>query len=207
MTQQRRGPQQVRIIGGKWKGQKLRFSGGASLRPTLGRTRETLFNWLRPTIQGTRCLDAFAGSGILGFEALSQGAASVVLVEQNPRTIRSLETATQTLNAQTQCKIIKADLFVYLRRLQEPFDIVFLDPPFSQPQLLDKALKILHDANLVSEFVYAESKNLDSLIHAAQSNGWEVVKQTRTGGAVGGLLTSNLQPGDTKANIRGQRGG
>jgi|GEM_PF-34007 len=80
-----RASQEVRIIGGIHKGRKLRFRGSAELRPTMGRTRETLFNWLRPHIDGARCLDLFAGSGVLGFEALSQGAASVTFVEKDRR--------------------------------------------------------------------------------------------------------------------------
>ena len=202
MTQQKGSSQQVRIIGGKWRGQKLRFSGDASLRPTLGRTRETLFNWLRPVIREARCLDAFAGSGILGFEALSLGAASAVFIDQNPQTTRSLAASAEKLNAQTQCEVIKTDFFAYLRRTTATFDIVFLDPPFSQPQLLNQALTQLNQNPTPAEYIYAESKSLEVLTWAAQSTGWAIYKQTQTGNTTGALLTPDLQHGDTKDKIR-----
>jgi 16S rRNA (guanine966-N2)-methyltransferase len=207
MRQQKRSSQQVRIIGGKWKGRKLRFSGGASLRPTLGRSRETLFNWLRPYIQDTQCLDLFAGSGILGFEALSQGAAGVVFVEQNPKSVAGLQANVAELGVQHQCRVLKGDGLAYLRRNTSVFDVVFLDPPFSQPQLLVKALQILRDTHAVRHFVYAETRTLTELEHAAQQCGWQIAKQTRAGDTCSALLVpaADLQPCITKANIRGLR--
>jgi 16S rRNA (guanine966-N2)-methyltransferase len=91
MKKQTTKSQSVRLIGGRWRGRKITFPEINDLRPTLGRTRETLFNWLRPEIAGTTCLDLFAGSGALGIEALSQGAGKVVLVESDATIFRSLE--------------------------------------------------------------------------------------------------------------------
>ncbi len=120
MARQKSSSAQVRIIGGQWRGRKLSFRGGSDLRPTLGRTRETLFNWLRPHIAGTRCLDLFAGSGALGFEALSQGADYVVLVERNPATVQSLQTSIATLDIAARCSVIKSNATAYLQGLAEP---------------------------------------------------------------------------------------
>ena len=188
MAVKKRGPQQVRIIGGKWKGRKLQFSGNASLRPTLGRTRETLFNWLRPCIQGAHCLDAFAGSGILGFEALSQGARTTVLVEQNPRSVQSLKRTIDTLQAAQCTEVVCGDVVAYLRRTRAPFDIVFLDPPFDRVELLDKTLQTLSECSLVTQYVYAEARRLDDLLQAAAHNGMDIVKQTRAGDTVAVLM-------------------
>lgn len=181
MVRQTNRAQQVRIIGGKWKGRKLRFQGGANLRPTLGRVRETLFNWLRPEITGMRCLDAFAGSGILGFEALSQGAAEVVFVEQQARTVQSLQAAAAELGAESQAQVVKADIRGYLRRAEEPFDLVFIDPPFAQPELLTQTLAALVSQGLLGHYVYAEGRSLEVLEQAIALQGLELVKQTRAG--------------------------
>ena len=189
MAKQKRGAQQVRIIGGKWKGRKLRFSGNGDLRPTPGRVRETLFNWLRPEITGMRCLDAFAGSGILGFEALSQGAGAAVFVEQNPRTLQSLQKTVQDLQAGAQASVVKADALRYLRDAAQPFDLVFLDPPFSNQTLLETALKQLQDANLVRHYIYAEGPELARLQALADQSGMAVEKHTRAGDSHAVLLS------------------
>jgi 16S rRNA (guanine966-N2)-methyltransferase len=189
MAQHKRGAQQVRIIGGKWKGRKLRFNGDATLRPTPGRVRETLFNWLRPEIADMRCLDAFAGSGILGFEALSQGAGAAVFVEQNPRTLQSLQKAVQELQAGSQASVVKADALRYLREATQPFDLVFLDPPFSNQALLENALHQLHAANLVRRYVYAEGPALARLEELAAHTRMVVEKHTRAGDSHAVLLS------------------
>lgn len=124
----------VRIIGGRWRGRKLHFPDGAGLRPTGDRIRETLFNWLQPVLPGARCLDLFAGSGALGFEALSRGAASCVLVEQNPQAWRCLQQARQLLDTE-DATIIHADSKSWLASATGPFDIVFIDPPFAEASL------------------------------------------------------------------------
>lgn len=187
MAQQRNRAQQVRIIGGKWKGRKLRFQGGADLRPTLGRVRETLFNWIRPEIADMRCLDAFAGSGILGFEALSQGAAEVVFVEQHAKAVQSLQATVNELGAQSQASIVKADLRSYVRRASEPFDLIFLDPPFTQPKLLQQALSELLAKGLLRHYVYAESPSMDALRQIITALGLTLEKHTRAGEAAGVL--------------------
>ena len=106
------------------------------MRPTSERIRETLFNWLAPTIEGTRCLDLFAGSGALGLEALSRGAAEVVFVESSGPAAASLQASINALDA-TGARILRDDALSFLKGEPEPFDIVFLDPPFAADLLGD----------------------------------------------------------------------
>jgi len=131
---QRGSRHEVRIIGGEWRGRKLHFPPAAGLRPTPDRVRETLFNWLQFELAGTRCLDLFAGSGALGFEALSRGAAEAVLVERDPVSARAIS----DMLAQLRCdrgRVERVDALAWLERgplSSKPFDIVFLDPPYNE---------------------------------------------------------------------------
>ena len=122
---------QVRIIAGQWRGRRLEFPNLPGLRPTPDRVRETLFNWLAPALPGARCLDLFAGSGALGLEALSRGAAEVVFVERQPLAIRALRDNLARLKA-GNARVELADALAWLRQPATPFEIVFLDPPFEQ---------------------------------------------------------------------------
>lgn len=122
---------QLRIIGGRWRGRRLTFPALGELRPTPDRVRETLFNWLAPVIAGARCLDLFAGSGALGIEALSRGAAEVVFVERHPTAARRLRENLERLGA-ASFRVEQAEALVWLDREAQPFDIVFLDPPYGQ---------------------------------------------------------------------------
>lgn len=120
---------QLRIIGGQYRSRKLSFPDVEGLRPTGDRIRETLFNWLSPYLDGARCLDLFAGSGALGFEALSRGAKQVTFVEQSPKACNYLRQNMALLKIQPE--IICTDSLSALQVLSEPFDIAFLDPPFA----------------------------------------------------------------------------
>jgi len=121
----------LRIIGGTWRSRQLQFQGVPGLRPTTARVRETLFNWLQFDITGSRCLDLYAGSGALGFEAASRGAKRVVQVENDLLACQSLRDNAQRLSA-WQLSLQVSDVLAYLELSGEPFDIVFLDPPFGQ---------------------------------------------------------------------------
>ncbi|WP_341326090.1 16S rRNA (guanine(966)-N(2))-methyltransferase RsmD [Methylotuvimicrobium sp. KM2] len=121
----------LRIIAGEWRGRNLRFTDAPGLRPTPARVRETLFNWLRSDIYGSRCLDLYSGSGALGFEAASRGAKSVVQVENNPQACRHLKENAVILSTD-RIKIVNQDVFRYLAGDVESFDLVFLDPPFGK---------------------------------------------------------------------------
>lgn len=126
-----RGPGRVRIIAGRWRGRRLPVADVPGLRPTPDRVRETLFNWLAPVIEGSRCLDLFAGSGALGLEAASRGAACASLVEREPRALAVLRANVELLGAGDTVEVIAADALDLLRTPPPvPFDLVFLDPPY-----------------------------------------------------------------------------
>jgi len=121
----------VRIVGGTFRGRQLAVPEGAELRPTPDRVRETLFNWLGQRLDGAQCLDLYAGSGALGFEAASRGAARVVLVERDRRALVGLRRAREALGADA-VEVVAGDAEAYLASGGERFDVVFLDPPFRQ---------------------------------------------------------------------------
>jgi 16S rRNA (guanine966-N2)-methyltransferase len=123
----------IRIIGGEYRGRKIPVPDRADLRPTPDRVRETLFNWLGQSLDGLSCLDLFAGSGALGFEAASRGATRVVLVEQD-RAVFDLRKKTRDEIGARQVEVVLDDAFAYVKRMQA-FDVVFLDPPFRQNAL------------------------------------------------------------------------
>ena len=128
-------PGRLRIVAGKWRSRLLDIADVPGLRPTSERVRETLFNWLAPSIQGARCLDLFAGTGALGFEALSRGATSVVFVENSRRAAIAIEKSSRILDA-SGAIIHRGDADDYLRNAQPAsFDIIFLDPPFADDRL------------------------------------------------------------------------
>jgi 16S rRNA (guanine966-N2)-methyltransferase len=172
------GPNTLRIIGGRWRGRKLRFPPVEGLRPSPDRVRETLFNWLQPFIEGARCLDLFAGSGAFGLEALSRGAAEVVLVDREPRVIAQLEAHRELLGAEG-LQLVRADALAYLQGPPSPFDIVFLDPPFRRG-LLGPCCEALAAGWLQpGARVYIEAEaELEALPLPA---GWEVVRSKRAG--------------------------
>ncbi|MDX1696649.1 MAG: 16S rRNA (guanine(966)-N(2))-methyltransferase RsmD [Thiohalobacterales bacterium] len=132
---------QLRIIGGAWRGRMIAFADLADLRPTPDRVRETLFNWLAPVVRGSRCLDLYAGSGALGLEAASRGAAGVVLVDHAPQVVATLREQVARLQA-TQVEVVQADVLRWLQGPSRPFDIVFLDPPYRR-DLLPGCMRLL----------------------------------------------------------------
>lgn len=123
-------PGSIRIIGGQWRSRRLPVLSAEGLRPTPDRVRETLFNWLAPYIGGAHCLDLFSGTGALCLEALSRGAAHVVMVERDAEALRVLRANIERLQAQG-ANVVAADALEYLAGPAQPFDIVFLDPPFA----------------------------------------------------------------------------
>jgi 16S rRNA (guanine966-N2)-methyltransferase len=133
-------PQEVRIIGGALKRSKLPVPDKPGLRPTPQRVRETLFNWLGQDLSGWACLDAFAGSGALGFEAASRGAALVLMLEREPDLVASLRATRQRLKAQS-VRIERADAVAWMRAAAARFHLVLLDPPFDAPDLLSAAIE------------------------------------------------------------------
>jgi 16S rRNA (guanine966-N2)-methyltransferase len=128
-------PGTVRIIAGEWRSRRLKVPDGKDLRPTPDRVRETLFNWLSDKIAGAHCLDLFAGSGVLGFEALSRGAASCVFVDEAPDVIKLLKEELQHFKAEN-AEVYRASIPAQLKPAPQPFDVVFLDPPYQSGLLL-----------------------------------------------------------------------
>ena len=156
----------IRIIGGKWRSRKLDVVGAPDLRPTPDRVRETLFNWLQAWIEGASCLDLFAGTGSLGFEALSRGATRVTMVDSNRAVTQALRRQAEKLKAEG-LEIREDEALRYLATRPGAFDIVFLDPPYSD-KLMDKVLAGLIDCGLLHEgsLIYVESDedvNLEGL--------------------------------------------
>ncbi|HVO07708.1 MAG TPA: 16S rRNA (guanine(966)-N(2))-methyltransferase RsmD [Burkholderiaceae bacterium] len=152
----RRLPQRVRIVGGSLKRSTLPVLDRPGLRPTPQRVRETLFNWLGQDLAGWVCLDAFAGTGALGFEAASRGATSVVLLERDPALVTQLREARARLKA-AAVRIEHADAVSWMRAANNHYHLVLLDPPFDDPALLDAALEAA--AHLVADdgFIYVEA--------------------------------------------------
>jgi 16S rRNA (guanine966-N2)-methyltransferase len=145
----------VRIIAGKWRSRLVKFPPAAQLRPTPDRVRETLFNWLGQTLDGLSCLDLFAGSGALGFEALSRGAARVVMVENSRDGVQALRESARVLDAQG-LEIVAADAIKYLGQGAERFDVAFVDPPYAS-DLAARALERLPARLNPGARVYVES--------------------------------------------------
>ncbi|GAB4345694.1 MAG: 16S rRNA (guanine(966)-N(2))-methyltransferase RsmD [Gammaproteobacteria bacterium] len=147
----KRPPGHFRIIAGRWRGRKIPILDQPGLRPTPDRVRETLFNWLAPTLPGSDCLDLFAGAGALGLEAASRGAARVVMVDHSRSAIEQLAVNVARLEADS-AELVLSDALAYLRGAPQPFDVVFLDPPYGVP-LLEPALALL-----VERWVTPESR-------------------------------------------------
>ncbi|MDR3415051.1 MAG: 16S rRNA (guanine(966)-N(2))-methyltransferase RsmD [Nevskia sp.] len=120
----------LRIIGGEWRSRLIAFDADVGVRPTPDRVRQTLFDWLAPLIDGASCLDLFAGSGALGFEALSRGAAHVSFVEQGAAQVAAIRAAAGALGAGSRAEIVQADGLGWLRAASRRYDVVFLDPPY-----------------------------------------------------------------------------
>lgn len=149
---------EVRLIAGRWRSRRVQFLDGEGLRPTPDRVRETLFNWLQGEVPGARCLDAFAGSGALGFEALSRGAESCLLIERAPAQARQLEQEARKLGADN-ARVVCGEALAVLSGAVGPFDLVFLDPPFGKG-LVAPILSCLLERQLLSPNarVYVEAE-------------------------------------------------
>ena len=177
----------IRIIGGAWRSRVIEFPDAEGLRPTASRARETLFNWLGQTLHGTRCLDLFSGSGALGFEAASRGAAEVVMLENNRAAVDALKTNQQKLDA-TSCRVVAVDALKFLDNAREKFDIVFVDPPFTSG-LMAGVIKKLPPHLARDGVVYAEwAVPIADVIASLPDAQWEIVKQGRAGAVHFALL-------------------
>ena len=174
---------EVRIIGGQWKGRKLKFPAVPDLRPTLGRVRETLFNWLALDIQGARCLDLFAGSGALGFEALSRGAGEVTFVERDRKAHAALVDNLQAIGAQGTAIRNSAESF--LKSDRSRYDLIFFDPPYASDQAQPLLESLLNHHLETAGLIYLERSKRQQMPFTEL-----LVKQSRSGDCQYGLLRS-----------------
>jgi len=174
----------LRIIGGRHRGRRLRFPPLESIRPTPDRVRETLFNWLQGHLDGSRCLDLFAGSGVLGLEALSRGAARVCLVESDRQAAKAIG-AVLTEWQESSGTVVQRDAIEFLREPSAspwggPFDVVFLDPPFAAG-LLGRSAEWLERADWLAPmaWIYLENRAREPL--PALPLNWRPLKSGRAG--------------------------
>jgi 16S rRNA (guanine966-N2)-methyltransferase len=180
----RRPPGRLRIIGGEWRSRLIDFAADGGVRPTPDRVRQTLFDWLAPLIEGARCLDLFAGSGALGLEALSRGAASVVFVEQGAAQAAAIRGALAQLGAAGRAQLVSGDALGYLRgAAAAAFDVVFLDPPYAAG-LLEPALRALPPRLKPAHRVYLEWQGSLGL---QLPPGWALLKERSAGQVSYGL--------------------
>ena len=176
-AQMPRTANRLRIIGGRWRGSRIVFPPLAAIRPSPDRVRETLFNWLQQPIVGARCLDLFAGSGALGLEALSRGAAHVTFVDREPQIGRHLLQTLERLGSRDATVVVE-DALRFLSRPAQLFDIVFLDPPFDSG-VLDQAGGRLQDWLTPGAYIYVECPADRSL--ATLPVQWRVQRTKRAG--------------------------
>jgi 16S rRNA (guanine966-N2)-methyltransferase len=169
----------LRIIGGEWRGRKIRFPPLPAIRPTPDRVRETLFNWLQGAIPGSRCLDLYAGSGAVGLEALSRGAREVVFVDLESAVTRHLGDTLGELGCD-RGRAVRADALAFLEQPGTPFDVIFLDPPFAEPVLPETCRRIEAGGWLApGGFVYLEAPAAAGPPELPA--GWTLLKSRRAG--------------------------
>jgi len=178
----------LRIIGGQWRGRKLTFTPQEGLRPTSDRVRETLFNWLAPYIHGARCADLFAGSGAMGLEALSRGASHCDFVDTSQAALAQIGNHLATLGATAigQCHSLSA--LQFLQSTSEPYDLVFIDPPFSE-QLVNPVCTVLAERKLLVSGGLAYVEWAASEPPPMTPPGWSLHRDKTAGGVAYRLLT------------------
>lgn len=171
----------VRINAGEWRSRIIKFPDAEGLRPTPERVRQTVFNWLGQDLTGLSCLDLFAGTGVMGFEALSRYAQTVVMVEKAPITYKMILENKAKLNA-VDAQVFNSDAISFLDKNRQLFDVIFLDPPYHQGWL-DKILPLLATHLNKDGVVYAEA---EFLIQTTET--WQVIKQSKAGNVFYHLL-------------------
>lgn len=176
----------IRIIGGKWRSRKVHFNSDGQLRPTPDRVRETLFNWLQNDIVNSKCLDLYAGSGVLGLESLSRGASSVLAVELTMSSCNSIQANVELLEAQNY-EVINSDVLAYLGNQGISCDIVFVDPPYNG-NLLAPTFKLLESNNWLrsGSYIYFECGSPIDNLQLPKS--WELYRNKKAGNVYYNLL-------------------
>jgi len=181
----------LRIIGGDWRSRQLSFVDAPGLRPTPARVRETVFNWLQYEIFGKQCLDLYAGSGALGFEAASRGAKSVIQVESNAQACRSLKDNALALSADDRIKVVQSDVLRYLEGEATAFDVAFLDPPFGL-NLVIQTCRLLEDNGWLAKHakIYVETER--HFDFSGMPENWRQLK-SKSAGEVGYHLFERIE--------------
>ncbi len=181
----------LRIIGGEWRSRKLQFLDAPGLRPTPDRIRETLFNWLQGDIYNALCLDLFAGSGAIGLEALSRGAKSVDFVEKNAAASKQLISNLTLLKSDSNVYQTDALSFLNQHTADQPYDLIFLDPPYRQG-LLDESLNLLTAKGLIGghSLIYLEHESEESFDFTKFD--LEIIKQASAGQVQSYLLKPSI---------------
>jgi 16S rRNA (guanine966-N2)-methyltransferase len=187
------GQSRLRIIGGKWRGRKLTFTPASGLRPTTDRVRETLFNWLAPSLQQARCLDLFTGSGALGLEALSRGASHCDFVDTSSPALAQISEHLLTLQATADADFYPVSALQFLQAAGAPYDIVFIDPPFGR-ELVEPACTLLADRQLLATGaqVYVEMATTEPCPQAPAN--WTLHRDKIAGGVAYRLFTVEPAP-------------
>lgn len=174
----------VRVIGGQWRSRLVRFPPAPGLRPTPDRVRETLFNWLGQDLSGHACLDLFAGSGALGFEAASRGAKPVILVERDARIAESLRASARTLQADEPeggaVELVRADALEFLQYDRRSYDVIFVDPPYAFWEQAGQSLTLLF-TRLALRLTPAAGVYLEAPRFPDLPSGWRSLKRSRAG--------------------------
>lgn len=171
----------VRISAGEWRSRLLKFPDVDGLRPTPDRVRQTVFNWLGQALDGLSCLDLFAGTGVMGFEALSRGATQVVLIEKSRPAYQALVDNKTALKA-TNAQVLNLDALHFLKHNQQVFDVIFVDPPYHQG-LLDQVLPTIKTALSENGLIYVEAE-----FAFADGADWQVFKAGKAGNVFYHLL-------------------
>ena len=184
-----RAPQQVKLIAGRWRGTKLPVVLQDDIRPTPNRVRETLFSWLQTRIEGSHCLDLFTGSGALGFEAVSRGAAHATLVDNDQKVVSLLSQQVEKLDAQ-EIILTCTDALTYMENCSAQFDIIFLDPPFSRYNP-DELLQTVIDSECIKNkgLIYLEAS--PEKFPKTLPDNWQWQRQLKAGQVECGLIATN----------------
>lgn len=170
---------QLRIIGGRWRGRKLSFPDVEDLRPTPNRVRETVFSWLQAQVGSAHCLDLFAGSGALGFEAASRGAEHVTLVENNTKAVQYLKDNAQLLQAD-DCVVENKTVQQFIASCSKQYDIVFIDPPYQADLWSEIAAQLVNQSVLVDNaLIYIECPSKGELPDLPEQ--WQMIKDKKAG--------------------------
>ncbi|MDO9206126.1 16S rRNA (guanine(966)-N(2))-methyltransferase RsmD [Methylotenera sp.] len=177
----------IRINAGEWRSRLIKFPDATGLRPTPERVRQTVFNWLGQDLTGQACLDLFAGTGVMGFEALSRGAITATLVEKSMPAYKAMLENKQLLKAEN-ANVLHQDALQFLNTNKQKFNLIFLDPPYNEAWL-PKVLPLLAEHLQNEGLVYVEA---EYALESTQGNaqGWQVIKQSRAGNVFYHLLKS-----------------